>query len=66
MKLKLDLAKNLYPIIMEAMKLVNNNEVLNFVMADINCCLKVVFKDGKYFFSDCDNVRDILNKEGID
>ena len=51
---------------MEAMKLVNNNKVVNFVMADINCCLKVIFKDGKPFFSDCDNVRDILNKEGID
>ena len=51
---------------MEAMKLVNNNKVVNFVMADISCCLKVIFKDGKSFFSDCDNVRDILNKEGID
>ena len=36
-------------------------------MADMNCHLKVVFKDSNsVFFSDCDNLRDILNKKGID
>ena len=46
------------------MKLMKNNKVVKFVMADINCW--VVFKMVIVFFSDCDNLRDILNKEGID
>ena len=53
-------------IFTEAMQLVKNNEAVKFVMADINCRFKVVFKDGKSFFSDCGNLRDILNKKGVD
>ena len=65
-KVKLDLTKK-HLIFTEGMQLVRNNEDVKFVMADINCCLKVVFKDGNsLFFSDCDNLRDILNKKRID
>ena len=32
------------------MQLVKNNEAVKFVMADINCCLKVIFKDGNSLF----------------
>ena len=47
------------------MQLVKNNEAVKLVMADINCHLKVVFKDGdSLFLSDCDNLRNILNKVG--
>ena len=45
-KVKLDLTKKLYSIFIEAMELLKNNEVVEFVIADINCRLKVVFKDG--------------------
>ena len=45
-KLKLDLTKKRYSIITEVIQLVKNNKVVKFVMADINCHLKVVFKDG--------------------
>ena len=65
-KIKLDLTKKRYLIFTEAMQLVKNNEAVKFVMADINCRFKVVFKDGKSFFSDCGNLRDILNKKGVD
>ena len=48
-KVKLDLTKK-HSIFTEAMQLVKNNEVVKFVMADSNCCLKVAFKDGNSFF----------------
>ena len=49
-KVKLDLTKKRYSIFTEAMQLVKNNDVVKFVMADSNCCLKVAFKDGNSFF----------------
>ena len=65
-KVKLDLTKK-HLIFTEAMQVVKNNEAVKFVMADISCRLKVVFKDdNSLFFSDYDNLRDILNKKGID
>ena len=65
-KVKLDLTKKHYLIFTEAMQVVKNNEAVKFVMADINCRLKVVFKDdNSLFFSDYDNLRDILNKKDI-
>ena len=48
-KVKLDLTKKRYSIFTEAMQLVKNTEAVKFVMADINCRLKVVFKDGNNF-----------------
>ena len=64
-KVKLDLTKKRYLIFSEALKLSQNFESVNFVMVDINCRLKVVFKDGSYeFFTDCDNLREILNMKG--
>ena len=41
---RLDLTKRHY------LQLVKNNEAVKFVMADINCCLKVIFKDGNSLF----------------
>ena len=64
-KVKLDLTKKRYLIFSGALKLSQNFESVNFVMVDINCRLKVVFKDGSYeFFTDCDNLREILNMKG--
>ena len=66
-KVKLDLTKKRYSIFTETMQLVKDNQTVKSVMIDSNCRLKVVFKDGNsLFFSDCDNLRDILNKKGID
>ena len=63
-KVKLDLTKKRYSIFAEATKLVKNNEVIDFVMVDINYSFKVIFRH-KSFFSNCDNFLVILNKEGI-
>ena len=48
-KVKLDLTKK-HSIFTEAMQLVKYNEAVKFVMTDINCRLKVVFKDGNSVF----------------
>ena len=45
-KLKFDLTKNRYKIFTKALETVNSYDNVNYVMADINCPLKVVFKDG--------------------
>ena len=66
-KVKLDLTKKCYLIFTEAMQLVKDKKAVKFVMADMNCCLKLVFKDdNSLFFTDCDNLDDILNNKGID
>ena len=63
-KVKLDLTKKRYSIFSDALKLSKNFENVNFVMVDINCRLKVVFKNGSSrFFSDCDNLLEILNMD---
>ena len=49
-KVKLDLTKKRYLFFTEPMQLVKNNEAVKFVMADITCRLKVVFKDGNSLF----------------
>ena len=56
-KVKLNLTKKGYLIFTEKVQLVKNNEVVKFVMADISCCLKVVFRDGNTpFLSECDSL----------
>ena len=44
-KVKLNLTKKLYSILNETMQLVNKSEIVNFVLADIYCHVKVVFED---------------------
>ena len=60
-KIKLDVTKKHFLISIEVMTFFKNNEVVNFVMVDINGGLKVVFK----FLFDFVDLRDIFNKEGI-
>ena len=49
-KVKVDLTKKHYSIFAEVTQLVKKNEAVKFVMADINCRLKVVFNDGNSLF----------------
>ena len=49
-KVKLDLTKKRFLFFTEPMQLVKNNEAVKFVMADITCRLKVVFKDCNSLF----------------
>ena len=50
LKVKLNLTKTRYSSFTEAMQLVKNNKFAKFVIADINFCLKVAFKDGNSLF----------------
>ena len=65
-KLKLDLTKNRYKIFTKAIETAKIYDNLNYIMVDINCRLKVVFKDGGgKFFTDIMILKEILKKEGI-
>ena len=65
-KLKLDLTKNRYKIFTKAIETAKIYDNLNYIMVDINCWLKVVFKDGGgKFFTDNMILKEILEKEGI-
>ena len=65
-KLKLDLTKNGHKIFTKPFETVKNYDNVNYIMVDINCWLKVVFKDrsGK-FFTDIMSLKEILKKEVI-
>ena len=51
--IKLDLTKKRYNILRSTRSIVDENQDVNYVFADINCRLKIVFKDGTSdFFED--------------
>ena len=61
-RIKLDLTKRRYKILKDAIDLAKEHPDLNYFYADVNCRLKVVFKDGSsYFFSDIDDLKSIIN-----
>ena len=65
-KLKLDLTKNRYKIFTKAIETVKRYDNVNYVMLDINCRLKVVFKDGSgKFFTNIMSFKETLEKKGI-
>ena len=58
----LDLTKNRYAILKEARQIVEKNEKIKFVYADINCRMKVHPKVGKEcFFDSCKELREIID-----
>ena len=61
-RIKLDLTKRRYKILKDAIDLAKEHPDLNYVYADVNCRLKVVFKDGSSnFFNDIDDLKSIIN-----
>ena len=51
--IKLDLTKKRYNILRRTRSIVDENQGVSYVFADINCRLKIVFKDGTSdFFED--------------
>ena len=61
-RIKLDLTKRRYKILKDAINLAKEHSDLNYVYADVNCRLKVVFKDGSSnFFNDIDDLKSIIN-----
>ena len=58
----LDLTKIRYAILKEARQIVENNEKIKFVYADINCRMKVHPVVGKEcFFDSCKELREIID-----
>lgn len=51
-RVKLDLAKSRYIIFTKAIETAKQSNVVDYVMVDINCWLKVIFKNGlcKFFY----------------
>ena len=61
-RIKLDLTKRRYKILIDAIDLAKEHPDLNYVYAGINCRLKVVFKDGSFnFLNDIDDLKSIIN-----
>ena len=61
-RIKLDLTKRRYRILKDAIDLTKEHPDLDYVFADVNCRLKVVFKDDtSNFFNDIDNLKSMIN-----
>ena len=61
-RVKLDLTKHRYFILQEAVKLIDGKDAVDFVYADINCRLKIRFRDGnEEFFESIEDLKGILS-----
>ena len=62
-RVKLDLAKKRYNIFKSARSIADEKQDVNYVFADINCRLKVVFKDGtSEFFKDVSELNELIEQ----
>ena len=63
MRIKLDLIKNRCHVLRSTRSIANENQDINYVFADINCRLKVVFKNGTSdFFKDIIELNELIEK----
>ena len=66
-KVKLDLTKKRYDIYTDAINFAKNYSIVNFVMVDINCRLKVVFTNGNSsFFKSIIDLKESIEHENAD
>ena len=66
-KIKIDLRKRRYDIYTDAINSVKNYSNVNFVMADFNCRVKVVFTNGKsYFFKSIIDLKKCIEHENAE
>ena len=62
-RVKLDLTKKRYNILKSARSIADEKQDVNYVFADINCRLKVVFKDGtSEFFKDISELNELIEQ----
>ena len=62
-RVKLDLMKKWYNILKSTRSIANGKQDVNYVFADINCRLKVVFKDGtSEFFKDISELNELIEQ----
>ena len=60
-RVKINLTKRRYEVLKKAINLVNGNNDVDYVLTDVNCRLKVVFKDKiSSFFNDIDDLKKLL------
>ena len=60
-RVKIDLTKRRYEVLKKAINLDNGNNDVDYVFTDVNCQLKVVFKDKRSsFFNDIDHLKKLL------
>ena len=63
-KVKLDLTKSRCTIFTRAIETAKQSNVVDYVMVDINCQLKVVFNNGRSkFFTDGNNLNHVIEEE---
>ena len=63
-RVKLDLTKKRYEVLRKAREIVEEIDNISFVYADINCRLKVRFKDNsELFFENLIELCDLIEKE---
>ena len=62
-RVKLDLTKKRYNILKSARSIADGKQDVNSVFADVNCRLKVVFKDGtSEFFKDISELNELIEQ----
>ena len=65
-KVKLDLTRKRYMKFTRALESVKKVNIKDYVMVDINCCLKIIFKNGQSkFFRDDDSLYEVIEQERI-
>ena len=66
-KARLDLTKKRYKIFADAIDFVKAYKNVDYVMADINCRLKVVFKNGRSsFFGNISDLKILIVEENAE
>ena len=66
MKVRLDLTKKRYRIFTDAIDFVKAYKNVDYVMVDINCQLKVFFKNGRSNFFDISDLKNLLVEENTE
>ena len=61
-----DLRKKWYKIFTDAIDFVKANKNVDYVMVDINCQLKVFFKNGSNFFENTSDLKNLIVEENTE
>ena len=62
-KLHVDLSQKRFKVLLDVQKYIENVEEVQFAYADVNCNLKVTFRNNEEsFFTSVQELEDILNK----
>ena len=60
-RVKINLTKGRYEVLKKTITLVNGNNDVDYVFTDVNCRVKVIFKDKRSsFFNDIDDLKKLL------